>query len=226
MKGLTIQPFHLCPYGGVLDASDSSRSAVDPITDNGITEIRQMDTDLVGTSRLDSHFQQGGRTETLPDTPDAYGVSTPPAYRRHLLAIRRMPPHGRLDPPSVGPRIPVNEGQVNLFHLVTFELFRQPPMGRIGFGRHEKARGPFVQAVDNPGAKDAAYSREVPAVVEEGIDQRPACMTGRRVDDHPRRLVDDEEVVVLVGDPEVERLVLEFGLDDRGRIELQILSAP
>jgi hypothetical protein len=49
-------------------------------------------------------------------------------------------------------------------------------------------------------------------------------MSGAGVDDQTGRLVDDEEVLVLVGNPEIERLVLELGLGDRGRIEIDVLA--
>ena len=117
-----------------------------------------------------------------------------------------MPPHGRLDPAPIRLRIAVDEGLVGLFHLVALELSGQPPVGRIGFRHHEKAGGPLVETVDDPGAQDAADPREVAAMVEEGVDQRPARMAGRRMDDHPRRLVDDQQRGVLVEDRQGDRL--------------------
>ena len=44
----------------------------------------------------------------------------------------------------------------------------------------------------------------------------PVGVAGARVHDEAGRLVDDEEVLVLVGDPEVERLLLQRPLGDRG----------
>ena len=50
-------------------------------------------------------------------------------------------------------------------------------------------------------AGDAAPRLAV-AVRQERVDERAARMTGRRVDDEPRRLVDDQQVRVLVDDPQ------------------------
>ena len=50
-------------------------------------------------------------------------------------------------------------------------------------------------------AGDAAPGLAV-AVCQERVDQRAARMTGRRVDDEPGRLVDDQQVLVLVDDPQ------------------------
>jgi hypothetical protein len=44
---------------------------------------------------------------------------------------------------------------------------------------------------------------------EEAVDECPAGVAGGRVHDDARRLVDDQEVLVLIGDPEIEILGLE-----------------
>src|SRR4030042_754557 len=72
MEGLTVQLLYPCPCGGVLDAPDSARSAVNPIPYNRITEIRQMDTDLVGPSRFDIDLQKRGDAESFPAAPEGH----------------------------------------------------------------------------------------------------------------------------------------------------------
>jgi hypothetical protein len=59
---------------------------------------------------------------------------------------------------------------------------------------------------------------------EERLHQRPARVAGRGVDDDPGRLVDDEEVLVLVGDPERHLLRLQRS-GGRRRLELDRLAA-
>ena len=53
----------------------------------------------------------------------------------------------------------------------------------------------------------------------------PDAWPARRVDDEPGRLVDDEQVLVLVGDPQVERLVRARARRSRARLELDLLPA-
>ena len=149
-----------------------------------------MDADLVGPARLDIHLQQGGNPVALADAPDGHGGPAPAALRGHPLAVRRVPSHGGLDPSAVRLRIPVNEGLVGLLHLMALELPGQPPVGLVGFGHHQQSGGLLVETVDDPGAQHAADPREIAAVVQQGVDERPARMAGGRMDDHPRRFVD------------------------------------
>ena len=65
-------------------------------------------------------------------------------------------------------------------------------------------------------AGDAA-ERLAAAVRQQRVDERAARVTGRRVDDEPGRLVDDQQVGVLVDDPQ---------RDVRRRREVERRSAP
>jgi hypothetical protein len=69
-------------------------------------------------------------------------------------------------------------------------------------GDHQQPARIAVEAVDDPRSLDTgdpAPGRSV-AVGQEGVDQGVAGMARRRVDDQPGRLVEDEQVVVLVDD--------------------------
>src|SRR6266568_3996029 len=50
-------------------------------------------------------------------------------------------------------------------------------------------------------------------MVEQGIDERPARMAGRRVDDHICRLVDDDDVRILIPDRQGQRFGLRRRID-------------
>ena len=62
-------------------------------------------------------------------------------------------------------------------------------------------------------------------VPEQSVDERPAPVARRGMDDDPGRLVDDEEVLVLVGDPKLHRLGLEPARCRARRLELDRLPA-
>ena len=92
-------------------------------------------------------------------------------------------------------------------------------------GDHDQPARVAVEAMDDPGPLDAgdpAPGRAV-AVRQERVDQRPAGVPRRRVDDEAGRLVEDQQVVVLVDD--LER---DIGLggqiegDDLGDVEPQL----
>src|SRR4051794_39118265 len=86
-------------------------------------------------------------------------------------------------------------------------------MGRIGFRDKERAGGEAVQTVDNAGPKIAADFRKLSEAMEKSVDQRAAVDAGACVDDHPGRLVDDDNAGVLVQD----RKWNVFGLGLEGR---------
>ena len=63
-----------------------------------------------------------------------------------------------------------------------------------------------------PLAADAGET--LPAVGEQGVDERAVLVTGRGVHDHAARLVDDDEVRILVH--HVQRQILRHELRGRG----------
>ena len=65
--------------------------------------------------------------------------------------------------------------------------------------------------MDDAGAQLAADAAQVVDVVEQGVDQRAVGVARGRVDDHARRLVDDDDVGVLVDDVERQGLRLRRG---------------
>ena len=60
---------------------------------------------------------------------------------------------------------------------------------------------------------------------EQPVDERAGGVPGRRMDDEAGRLVDDQQVLVLVGDAEVHRLRLERRTRRLRRLELELLAA-
>ena len=65
------------------------------------------------------------------------------------------------------------------------------------------------------GAQRAADAGEtLPAVGEQGVDERAVLVAGRGVHDHAARLVDDDEVRILVH--HVQRQILRHELRGRG----------
>lgn len=65
-----------------------------------------------------------------------------------------------------------------------------------------------------PAQRAADAGETVAAVIQKGVHERPVRMARRGMDDEPARLVDDDDVVVLVDN--VQRDVLRNGVDGRG----------
>src|SRR5215468_6534439 len=72
----------------------------------------------------------------------------------------------------------------------------------------------------SPFSTDAA---EIVYVVQQRIDERARRMTGRRVNDHPRRLVDDDEIAILKEDRQRQRLGAGLRIDWFGHVDGDVL---
>ena len=117
--------------------------------------------------------------------------------------------------PTAAATLPCDERQVRLADAARLELGHQRRLGRVVLGDHQQPARVAVEAMDDARPGDAGD----PAVLgpagprQQRVDQRVAVVVpGRRVDDEARRLVDDEQVVVLVDDRE---------RDVRGRREVE-----
>ena len=91
------------------------------------------------------------------------------------------------------------------------ELRGEPFMGDVGLGDDQQPGRILVDPVDDPRPRHPADAAEPPgAMVEQGIDQSAVEIARRGMDDHARRLVDDQQMIVLEDDLErdVLRLVM------------------
>ena len=116
------------------------------------------------------------------------------------LVDQSAPPHRARD-----------QGQVHPMDGVRAELTGEVAMGRVGLRDHQHPARALVEAVDQPGPR--APSVTGGDVVHEPVEQRAAPVPGAGVHHEPRRLVDHQQVRVLVEHVERERLGL-----DRGRL--------
>ena len=95
------------------------------------------------------------------------------------------------------------------------ELRRQFAVGFVVFRHDKQSAGLFVDPVDDSGAKRAVDPRKfAPAMVKQGVHQRPRRVARRGVDHHARRLVDNQKIPILVND--IERDLFGRGVDGFG----------
>ena len=79
-------------------------------------------------------------------------------------------------------------------------LLGEVDMRPIVLRRHHDARRVLVEPVHDARPYDAVDARQVLAVMEQRIDERAVRCSRRRMDDHAARLVDDDDVRILVED--------------------------
>ena len=92
------------------------------------------------------------------------------------------------------------------------EGLRQRLVRAVGLGDDHDAAGVLVEAVDDARPLDAADAGKAgAAMVDQRVDQRAGPVAGAGMDDEAGRLVDDDQVVVLVEDVERDRLALRLG---------------
>lgn len=75
-------------------------------------------------------------------------------------------------------------------------------------GNHQQTGCQLVQAMDDPGARHRSQLRPV---VQQGVLQGPARLPGTGMDRQASRLVDDQQVGILVNDLQRDRLGLHLG---------------
>ena len=127
-----------------------------------------------------------------------------------------------LDRAAQGARPAAHERQIGALELVAAD---EPLQASVRFLRardDEQARRVAVEAVDDARPLRVAAGG---AVLQQAVHERPARVAGRRVDDDARRLVDDEQVLVLPGDAQVDVLGHQLRLGALGRLELELLPA-
>src|ERR1051326_3203173 len=78
--------------------------------------------------------------------------------------------------------------------------------------------------MDDSGAPLAADAAQIVDVMEQRVDERAARMSGGGMDDHARRLVDDDQVAILVDDVERQRFGLRLGIDRLRDQDFDLLS--
>ena len=83
-------------------------------------------------------------------------------------------------------------------NCLCFRLVRQPPVGLVVLGHDEQAGRVLVQPVNNPRAQGASDALKVVAQRHERVGEGPVGMAGSGMDREPGRLVDDDDVAVLV----------------------------
>ena len=93
------------------------------------------------------------------------------------------------------------------------QLSRQCQMGGVVFGGDDQAAGVPVDAVNDAGTLLAADAGEgVPAVVQQGVDQRAVRMARRRMHHHALWLVYHNDALILIDDVYPRFSDLEVGV--------------
>ena len=142
----------------------------------------------------------------------------------HLLAVPRIASDREHDFALADARDPGGERQVLLAERPSPHLAREHLVGTVRLRDQEHPRRVAVETVDDPGPQLAADAGQVADVVEEGIHERARRVARGGMDDEAGRLVDRDQVFVLVEDRERDVLGLDGGLARLGDVDRDLLA--
>ena len=173
-----------------------------------MTDSAQVYANLVRSSGMNRHLAECHTAQMMRsrDASDCFpGVPCP---GRHLLPVRGVSPNRGVNT-SPGLHNPPHERDVFFLDLAIMKLTRQLLMCRVILGDHHDTRCPAVEPMHDSGPHLAGYAAEVLDVVQQGVHQCSGSMARAGVHHHPRRLVQNGDVGVLIQDFERQSLARE-----------------
>ena len=125
----------------------------------------------------------------------------------HLGAVFAMPTNRALNSARFFD-FAVHQRQILTPRAARLQLPHQMRLRLRSFGDHHHPAGVLVEPVHDAGAR---HIRQRGRMMQQGIEQRAIAIACTGVNDEPRRLVDDQQMLVLEDD--VERNVFADGLN-------------
>src|SRR5215212_611561 len=174
-------------------------NAVDGIPGDREVDRGQMDADLMRAAGLEVDAEQRVMVEESFDVEVRHRLARTVGFERVPHRVVAVTADRRLDPSAARARTAADERQVRALELTLRHLLLQPLVRVVRARDDQEPRGVSVEAVDDAGA--IGLLPALGAELEEAVDERARVVSGRRVDDEARRLVDDEQVRVLICDP-------------------------
>ncbi len=169
------------------------------ITHDRVTDGLQVNADLVRASGVQVQTQEREVTEGALDLEVSAGLARVRAVHGHAGADARVASDGRLDRAGAGGRATVHEREVLAHDVPLRERLLQATMGLVRACDDEQTGGVAIEAMDDAGALGIGPSGDSGA---EQLGERAGAMPARGVNHEAGGLVDDEQLVIFVGDRE------------------------
>ena len=187
---------------------------VDRVAQYWVLDVGQMDADLVRAPGSQRDLEQGVAAGNAQ--PDELRDRLPAAgHHHHPLPVLDVAADGRLDPRRRIGHLTHHDRPVATRHHPLLQLAGKRAMRLVIARDHDQPGGVAVEPVDDPRTLGAADRRPAGSAGQQPMNQRAGGMPGSRVHHQPCRLVDDDQVVILVEHAEVHGLGLQPG--GRGR---------
>ena len=128
----------------------------------------------------------------------------------HFFAVGRVPAYGLVHRYRLGD-ISQRHGIIYTAHGMFLYLLGKREVRLVVLCDDEQSARVFIYAVNYPRACRAAYTRErIAAMCHQRIDERAVVISCRGMNNHALRLIDDDDIAVLIDD--IERYFLGFHL--------------
>ena len=175
--------------------------AVKGISCDRMSQTLKMDADLVGTPRVrhagyERPAVTGGKEFVVGYCIPSRGGPT----GRHLLPLNRVTAYRQIDGSLRVARPSPDDGKIGFLHLTVGERLGERRMDLIVLGYDNATAGLLVQAMDNTWTMLLGTRREGGSVIQEGVDESAIFMASTYMHDHAGRLIDHEEILILVQD--------------------------
>ena len=157
-----------------------------------------MNADLMGSPCQKVNLDKACLIEGFHQDPPGFSVFSGLRNGGHFYPINGMPADRHHDAPAGSFHMAVNHGKVLLLDAAQSELFGQACLGFGIFCGNQYAGGVFVQAMHDAGAYLAGNAGQVRAMVQQCVDEGAGVMSRRRMNDHAGRLVQYEQILVLI----------------------------
>ncbi len=199
-------------------------TTVHVVSDEWISDVREMDANLMGSPSSEFEFEQGVSVELFQ-----HSINSLRRFPRVvvsdcvLFSNRRVLAEGKVDEIDVRFWVTVDESEIALLCLTILELLAKSPVRRIRFCRDHDAARVFVESMNDPGAgKVLADSRKLSArpilkVPRKSVDESSRLVAPRRMDDESRLLVDHDQVIVFEQDLKRDLFGGDFATRWRGK---------
>ena len=133
-------------------------ASVDVIAGNGVSDMTEMDTDLVDTSRFQCQFEEGEPIIAFKKVIMSDRMTTTGPCYCHLPLIPRTSDNAGIDGSRFVRRYTTNNSVVVACGGVCFKLSREVPMGVIRLSSNNYAGGIFIETMHDTGTLNAAYA--------------------------------------------------------------------
>jgi hypothetical protein len=195
--------------------SPSVRAApIHGVPDDRKTGRFQMDTDLVGPSGLQTRLTQGNSGPLFEHANVRHRLTSGALTDdRHAQSVPTMTGDRTIDAKRRR-RSAVDQDKIPTLDASLAQHALKAPVDLLRARDHHEPTRVAIEPVDDPWTSRVVTSRR--GHCQQAVHERPRSVPPRRMDNQARRLVDDDQILILVGEPEGDaRIRLEFAAQRR-----------